>query len=98
LFTLESSSEEYLFFQNETKSVRSIFFGQHFADRIPGLRENPKNECIECSLGLDISGGISIDETDQVEFGISVEEANNIIDCLKTHETSIQFEIPYFDC
>ena len=96
LFSLEASSEEYLYIQNKTKSVRSILFGKHFADKIPQLIKNPQNACIECSLGLDISGGISIDGNEQVEFGISVEEANLIVDCLQTHIPSIKFEIPYF--
>lgn len=96
LFTMTNSPNDFIFLQNETKNVRSMFFGHNFAERIPILIQDPKNECIECSLGLDISGGISIDGKDQVEFGISVEEANSIIDGLKTHPTVINFEIPYF--
>ncbi|MHA1744940.1 MAG: hypothetical protein ACTSWW_03005, partial [Promethearchaeota archaeon] len=75
LFTVTNSPYDYIFFQNEAKTVRSIIFG-YFAERIPRLMQDPKIECIECSLGLDISGGISIDGKDQVEFGISVQEAN----------------------
>ena len=96
LFTVKKSPFDYIFFQNEAKNVRSMFFGHHFAEKIPRLIQDPKNECIECSLGLDINGGISIDGKDQVEFGISVEEANHIIDCLKTHSIEIYFKIPYF--
>ncbi|MCK5345616.1 MAG: hypothetical protein KAR20_19535, partial [Candidatus Heimdallarchaeota archaeon] len=87
---------EYIFFQNEAKSVRSIFFGKHFAQRIPQLIKNSKNECIECSLGIDINGGISIDGKDQVELGISVKRANQIIDWLKNHPDLSHFETRYF--
>jgi len=97
LFTVTNSPYDYIFFQNEAKTVRSLFFGQHFAKRIPHLIQDPKNECIECSLGLDINGGISIDGKDQVEFGISVEEANSIIDLLKTHTSLMLFDTMYFN-
>ena len=96
LFTLNKSPHDYIFFQNEAKNVRSIFFGKNFAKRIPLLIQDPNNECIECSLGLDISGGISIDGKDQVEFGISVEEANSSIDGLKTHTALINFDTLHF--
>lgn len=97
LFSLKNSVKDFLYFQNADKTVRALFFGDNFQERIPQILKTSDTECIECNLGRNIVGGISNDSNDQVDFGIQPEEANKILDLLKNHPTLINFTPDYFD-
>ena len=83
LFSTNHSNYKFLYFKDRIKSNKSLFFGDNFMNLISLYRKDPKIECIECSLGANILGGIALDGENQVEFNFSIQECNEILKKLK---------------
>ena len=83
LFCSYFSEFPMLYCYNPASGMKSLFYGERFCETIPEIRARKSKTCIECSLSLQIKGGISYDGGDLLEFGLSKEEANNILQNLK---------------
>ncbi len=83
LFTLKSTEKkehsfQYLYFSKPGGAIASLLFGKDFRSKITNLLQQ-KDSCIECSLGVDIAGGISKDSGEVVEHGMTIKRANEIL-------------------
>lgn len=82
IFSLAERTGEYLYYTHEKKPLRSLMFGDHFVDQVPGLMKK-EDLCIECGLGLSVKGGVALDDGDHIAWHCTVEEANTILRALK---------------
>jgi hypothetical protein len=82
LFSVDGREEEFLYYSHAGLPLRSLMFGNHFLDQLPGLM-GMEDLCIECGLGLSVTGGVAQDGADLIAWGCTVEEANEILAALK---------------
>ena len=73
--------EDFLYFSHLFRPLRSLMFGKDFHDQLPYLLEN-NDLCIECGLGLSMTGGVALDDGEIIEWNYSVGEANLILGAL----------------
>ncbi|AGB01722.1 hypothetical protein [Methanoregula formicica] len=85
IFSVADREEEFLYYTHHDKPLRSLMFGDHFVDQLPGLMKK-EDLCIECGLGLSVKGGVALDDGDLIAWHCTVEEANAILTALQ--ETS----------
>lgn len=57
-------------------------FGRDFLGQLPRLIETDEL-CIECGLGLSVTGGVALDKGDCIALHYSVDEANRVLTRLK---------------
>ena len=101
LFTLPDSmitnpkavGMDFLFMYAEDYSLIALFFGEGFQSKIEEILKI--GECIECSLGIEIQGGISLDGEDFVEYGLTKADAERILPLLQSKITTMQ-TFPHF--
>ncbi|TXT57181.1 MAG: hypothetical protein BAJALOKI2v1_520008 [Promethearchaeota archaeon] len=85
LFSTTHSDFIYLYFSENNKRNRSLLYGKHTLLQIVLDCLNTKsNDCIECKLGSEIEGALSLDGGDLIHSNISINEANGILKSLKT--------------
>ncbi|MGV9198957.1 MAG: hypothetical protein ACOC44_03885 [Promethearchaeia archaeon] len=95
LFSTERPSRMFLYFQHKLKDLRALFYGRNFQRVISRLLEQRVIPCIECKLGTNIEGGISLDSGKLVENNLSLKKANEILTKLRENQTE-RFEIKLF--
>ncbi|MFX0070318.1 MAG: hypothetical protein ACFFAO_04430 [Candidatus Hermodarchaeota archaeon] len=84
LFRINQSQFDFLYFIDNQKKNKSLLFGLDFLKLIQNYsNNNPKVECIECNLGINVKGGVSLDGNDQVEFNFTIHRCNEILAQLK---------------
>jgi hypothetical protein len=74
----EHSGETFLYYSDHQGIISGLMKGLNFEKRIEELLKEP-DKCIECSICDLISVGISVDNGEIVEFGLTVKEANTIL-------------------
>ncbi|MBD3352028.1 MAG: hypothetical protein GF364_11130 [Candidatus Lokiarchaeota archaeon] len=87
LFIIEDFRYPLLFsceINNVTNGKRSLFYGSNLRTKFLELKSKGV-DCIECSLGTEITGGVSLDAGDIVEFGLPIKTANTILLALKRY-------------
>lgn len=84
LFKIKDDQNEYLYISSKKADNRSLLFGENLESFILLNKDNPKIECIECQLGNNIQGGVSLDGRDIVESNLNVSKANTILMKLKS--------------
>jgi hypothetical protein len=78
------------------KPIRSLFYGENFQGLISTLLKETNVECIECSLGPNMIGGVSSERDQQVFNNMSLEECNIILARLKVElKRSFDIVIPF---
>jgi len=82
LFAVSGRKKEFLYFSHTTRPLRSLMAGNDLATRLPELLEN-RELCIECGLGLSITGGAALDDGGLVAWGCTIEDANALLESLK---------------
>ncbi len=96
LFSLSSLNYEYLYVYHMKKPIRSLFYGENFQGLISTLLQDTTVDCIECSLGPNMIGGVSIDGDQQVLNKMSLEECNTILARLKVElKRSLDIVVPF---
>ena len=97
-FSLKEKPEDFLYLISEDEEIFSLFFGNNFRTLIPSLRSDTDVNCMECDVGLNIQGGVSYDSKDLVNFNLTVDQANSIIELLtKSKNTDeINFKLRKF--
>ena len=83
LFDIEDSNNTYLYFFNPDNKNRTLLYGKDLESLIQKYLQNPKIECLECQLGLNIKGAICFDEGNLIESNLTIEKANKILRKLK---------------
>jgi hypothetical protein len=83
LFNRVDSSYNYLYFFNPKNQNRSLLYGENLSLVISNCLTNPSIKCLECHLGSQILGAVSLDKGDIVQNNITVEEANTLLKDLK---------------
>jgi len=83
LFDIESSNHNYLYIFNPKNQNRSLLCGEDLNFLIPKYLKNSSIDCLECSLGSQILGAVSLDNGDIAQSYLSLEEANKILKDLK---------------
>lgn len=83
LFDIERSNHNYLYFFNPKNQNRSLLFGEDLNFLIPKYLRNSSIDCLECSLGSQILGAVSLDNGDIAQSNLSLEEANKILENLR---------------
>ncbi len=91
-YLLLNEGEQYLYYTDDRGSLKGLMKGRNFEQRIEELVQHPEI-CIECSICDLITAGISVDNGDIVEFGLSAQDANRILEeeifeVKKTHENN----------
>ena len=89
LFTLDKGKEkeypvQYLYLSNFKGTIASLIFGKDIQSEVTKLSQQ-KESCIECSLGVNIVGGVSKDSGQVVEHGMLKEDANEILKELRNN-------------
>ena len=82
IFSVTGRNEEFLYYSHISRPLRSLMFGRNFLDQLPPLMEK-EDLCIECGLGLSVTGGVALDNGDRIAWHCSVEEANLVLKGLK---------------
>jgi hypothetical protein len=82
IFSIAGKTEEFLYYTHRDKPLRSLMFGDHFVDQVPGLMKK-EDLCIECGLGLSVKGGVALDDGDLIAWHCTVDEVNAILMALK---------------
>ncbi|MEI6294347.1 MAG: hypothetical protein WCP36_11725 [Methanomicrobiales archaeon] len=82
VFSVTGRDEEFLYYSHVTRPLRSLVFGRNFTGQLPHLMEK-KDLCIECGLGLSVTGGVALDSGGCVAWQCSVAEANQVLTGLK---------------
>lgn len=91
LFTSGDQSIKYLYINDEDTQNRFLLFGPHIVKQYFSSKKG--SACIECSI-LDVSGGITQDNGEIVEYRITKEEANKVLNAIsKITEGVILFEV-----
>ena len=81
-FSIASRTGEFLYYTHREKPLRSLMFGDHFVDQLPGLMKKD-DLCIECGLGLSVKGGVALDDGDLIAWHCTVDEANALLVALQ---------------
>lgn len=79
IFSINNSDNEFIYIIHLNNDVKSLLFGKNLLNSISKIQNNESIECIECSLGSQILGGISYDKGDLVIDNFSLEESNQIL-------------------
>jgi hypothetical protein len=83
LFSVYEDPSSFLYFcRLEGLPLRSLIFGDDFDAALPSMMKD-ESICIECGLGAKIKGGISVDGDMLVEFTMTREQANQLLDDLR---------------
>jgi hypothetical protein len=82
IFSVIGRDEKFLYYSHRSRTLRSLIFGRDFVDSLPQLMKN-EELCIECGLGLSITGGVALDSGDCVEWHYTIAEANQMLSKLK---------------
>lgn len=86
LFSTKNPSKTFLYFKHKSRSLRALFYGKDFQKLIPPLLNQKEISCIECELGKNIKGGVSLDAGELAEFNLSVRISNEILMNLRTYQ------------
>jgi hypothetical protein len=81
-FSVSGRDEDFLYYSHLSRPNRSLMFGRDFIGQLPHLMERD-DLCIECGLGLSISGGVSLDNGDLIDWHCPVEMANQLLTDLR---------------
>ncbi|MFW9988686.1 MAG: hypothetical protein ACFFC3_08530 [Candidatus Odinarchaeota archaeon] len=79
IFSVNNSSDEFIYIKHLNNDVKSLLFGKNLLNSISNIQDDNSIECIECSLGSQILGGISYDKGDLITNNFSLEESNQIL-------------------
>ncbi len=82
IFSVAGRNEEFLYYSHISRPLRSLMFGRNFLDQLPRLMEK-EDLCIECGLGLSVTGGVALDNGDRIAWHCTIGEANHILKGLK---------------
>jgi len=82
LFSITGSETEYLYYSHILRPLRSLICGRSFSGQLPDLLMK-EDLCIECGLGLSVTGGVALDNDDLLAWNSTVGEANAILSALK---------------
>ncbi len=82
IFSVTGRDEEFLYYSHMFRPLRTLMFGRNFIGLLQRLMEK-EGLCIECGLGLSMTGGVGLDSGDYTAWGCSVDEANRILTSLK---------------
>ncbi|MDD1702721.1 MAG: hypothetical protein LUQ31_07060 [Methanoregula sp.] len=85
IFSVSGSDNDYLYYSHVARPLRSLMFGKDFSLRMQALVRENEDLCIECGLGLSITGGVALDNGDLVAWNCEVEDANRILAGLKRY-------------
>ena len=102
LFNIACNSEisignpdyQFLYLIHEFKPLQALFYGTNFNQLINALLKDEITECIECDLGTRIIGGVSLDSGENVDFNLSISNANEILQILDQYLNSKQSVLP----
>jgi hypothetical protein len=86
LFSTKNPSKTFLYFKHKSRSLRALFYGENFQKLIPPLLNQKDISCIECELGKNIKGGVSLDAGELVEFNLSIQLSNKILMNLRIYQ------------
>jgi hypothetical protein len=78
IFSVNGRDEEFLYYSHRSLPFRSLIFGRDFVGHLPRLMEN-EDLCIECGLGLSVTGSVALDDGDRIAWHCSVAEANHVL-------------------
>jgi hypothetical protein len=82
IFSLSGREEEFLYYSHISRPLRSLMFGRNFLDQLPRLMEK-EDLCIECGLGLSVTGGVALDNGDRIAWHCTIGKANHILQGLR---------------
>jgi hypothetical protein len=82
IFSVNGSDEEFLYYSHASRPLRSLMFGRDFIGQLLPLMEK-EDLCIECGLGLLVTGGVALDNGDRIAWHCTADEANRIVVGLK---------------
>jgi hypothetical protein len=82
LFSVAGRNEEFLYYSYRSRPLRSLMIGRDFTAQVSRLMEN-EALCIECGLGLSVTGCVALDNGDCIAWQCPVEEANRVLTVLK---------------
>ena len=82
IFSVAGRNEVFLYYSHMSRPLRSLMFGRNFLDQLPRLMEK-EDLCIECGLGLSVTGGVALDNGDRIAWHCTIGEANHILKGLK---------------
>lgn len=95
LFSTTHSDFTYLYYSEFNKHNRTLLYGNNLLPLTLKYIKNKKTHCLECNLGQEILGAITLDEGDLIASKISKKEANIILKALKNELKKPNF-IRYF--
>ena len=82
IFSVNDRDKEILYYSHMFRPLRSLMFGRDFVSLLPRIMENDEL-CIECGLGLSVTGGVALDNGDRIAWHYTVREANHILNELR---------------
>jgi len=82
IFSINGREDDFLYYSHMSRPLRSLMFGSRFLDQLPALMEK-EGLCIECGLGLSVSGGVALDDGELIAWHCTVDEGNRILAALK---------------
>jgi len=79
LFSIHGDPRTYLYLvRTEGAPLRSLVFGDGFLAAVSELLDD-EGSCIECGLGTRIEGGVSLDGDRLVECGMTIDQADQVL-------------------
>lgn len=81
IFSVSGSDYEFLYYSHVSRPLSSLMVGRNFHLKLPQLMEN-KSLCIECGMGLSVTGGVALDDGDLIAWHCSPDEANRVLTAL----------------
>ncbi|MBD3193991.1 MAG: hypothetical protein GF317_02980 [Candidatus Lokiarchaeota archaeon] len=96
LFSIVDSNYNYLYFFNPENQNRSLLYGDNLTQLVSKYLKNPSIDCLECHLGAEILGAVSLDESDIIQNNLSLEEANDLLKNLKCKVEELDNSIKFF--
>ncbi len=85
LFSTTHSDFIYLYFSEINSQNSSLLYGKSsLLSLVLKYVKTKTSDCIECKLGSEIKGAISLDGEDLINSNISIKEANMILKSLKS--------------
>jgi hypothetical protein len=96
LFNTVNSSYNFLYFFNPKNENRSLLYGENLSLVLSKVLTNPSVACLECHLGSQIIGAVSLDEGDIIQNNLSLEEANMLLKNLKQKVREQKKSIKFF--
>lgn len=82
LFSVLGLEEDFLYYSHMFRPLRSLMIGRDFNGQLTHLMEN-EDVCIECGLGLSMTGGVALDEGEIIDWNYPISEANQVLVALR---------------